>query len=180
MLIDVTDNRLDAQWLATDGTVKDKFTMFKQVNKQQTLSCSSGNPVSLTASWPGTYRWSTGETNRTINVSPTVSTTYTVSDNVGCLTDTYIVNVENGDLRFDGQLVLYPDPATGVATIRVSMPDPVTIDLQLTTSDGTVIFSKQYVNTSHVLEQVNLATPGQYWFIASIGTRVVGRMSFTL
>ncbi|CAN5240439.1 hypothetical protein BH09BAC4_BH09BAC4_25560 [soil metagenome] len=180
MLIDVTDNRLDAQWLATDGTVKDKFTMFKQVNKQHSLPYSSGDPVSLTASWPGTYQWSTGETNRVINVSPAVSTTYTVSDNVGCLTDTYIVNVENGDLRFDGQLVLYPDPTTGAAMIKVSIPDPVTIDLQLTTSDGTVIFSKQYVNTSQVLEQVNLATPGQYWFIASIGTRVVGRMSFTL
>ena len=180
MLIDVTDNRLDAQWLTTDGTVKDQFTMFKQVNKQQTLTYNSGSPVALTASWPGTYHWSSGETNRTINVSPTVSTTYTVSDNVGCLTDMYIVNVANDDLRFDGQLVLYPDPVNGVATIKVAIPDPATIDLQLTTSDGTVVFSKQYVNTSQVLEQVPLPTPGLYWFIASIGTKIVGRMSFTL
>ena len=180
MLIDVNDNRLDAQWLATDGTVKDRFTMFKQVNRQQTLSLNPGESLTLKASWPGSYSWNTGETSRTINVSPAISTTYTVSDPGGCLTDTYVVNVANQDLRFEGQMVLYPDPASNAATIRIAVPAPATIDLQVTTSQGVVVFEKQYVNTAQVQEAITLAGPGLYWFTAKVGTQLIGQMSFTL
>ncbi len=180
MLIDVNDNRLDAQWLATDGTVKDQFTVLKKVNQTRSLSLSSGQSLTLTASWPGSYTWNTGETSRAITVSPTASTTYTVRDPLGCLTDTFRVNVDSPDLRFDGQLVLYPDSVHNAATIKVAVPDPVTIDLQVTTSQGVVVFEKQYVNTTQLQEQISLSGPGLYWFTARVGLQLIGQMSFTL
>ncbi|WP_420150857.1 purple acid phosphatase family protein [Spirosoma sp.] len=180
MLIDVNDNRLDAQWVASDGTVKDRFTMIKQVNRQQTFSINPNESLTLRASWPGDYVWNTGQTSRTITVSPTVSTTYTVSDPQGCLTDTYAVNVDNQDLRFEGQMVLYPNPANNSATMRIAVPTPTTIDVQVTTAQGAVVFQKQYVNTSQVQEAVTLTGPGLYWFTAKVGPQLIGQMSFTL
>jgi hypothetical protein len=48
------------------------------------ISLCSGNSSVLTASGSTTYNWSTSATTSTVSVAPTVSTTYYVSDGVGC------------------------------------------------------------------------------------------------
>lgn len=55
------------------------------INASQTTLCESGT-VTLTASGANTYQWSTGETTSNIIVSPTATTTYTVTgtDANGC------------------------------------------------------------------------------------------------
>jgi hypothetical protein len=68
----------------------------KDVSKTTELNITSGTPTTLTASWPsGTYSWSTGETTRSITVSPTATTTYTVKDMATgtCVTDVFNVTV---------------------------------------------------------------------------------------
>ena len=95
---EIEDNRLDAKFIRRTGVVWDNFTILKNINKTNTVISSPGATVQLTASWPGTYSWSTGETARTISVSPSVNTTYTVRDaaSATCVTDVFNVNVTGG------------------------------------------------------------------------------------
>ena len=97
--IEVQENRLDLKFIRMDGTIWDKFTIMKDVKKTTNLSIASGLPTILTASWPsGTYKWSNGSTTRSITVSPTANTTYTVSDNTTgtCVSDVFKVTVTAG------------------------------------------------------------------------------------
>ncbi|OQP59084.1 hypothetical protein A3860_38935 [Niastella vici] len=97
--IEVQENRLDQKFIRMDGTIWDKFTIMKDVNKTTNLSIASGTPTTLTASWPaGTYSWSTGATTRSISVSPTANTTYTVTDGVTCVSDIYNVTINGARL----------------------------------------------------------------------------------
>jgi hypothetical protein len=95
MVIEIENNRLDAKWICSDGVIRDKFTIFKQVNKKTDITVAPSSNISLSASWPGNYTWSTGETARTINIAPSTNTTYIVGDNLNCLADTFNVIVSN-------------------------------------------------------------------------------------
>ncbi|MEO7311039.1 MAG: metallophosphoesterase family protein [Chitinophagaceae bacterium] len=91
--IEVDDKRLDLKMIGSDGGIKDQFTILKDVNKVTDMNISSGDNTSLTASWPGNYVWSTGAATKAITVAPTVSTSYTVNDNLNCLKDSFRVSV---------------------------------------------------------------------------------------
>ena len=94
--IEIEDNRLDQKFIRMDGTIWDKFTMMKNVNKVTNLNTPSGVATVLTASWPsGTYSWSNGATTRSITVSPSVNTTYTVRDLAAgtCVTDVFNITI---------------------------------------------------------------------------------------
>jgi hypothetical protein len=103
----ITNNRLDVKFIKLDsdfGTshyIKDEFTIMKDVNKKITYN-NPALPLTLTASWEGTYNWkilgggSLGTTNQSISVNPSSNTTYIVNDGFnggnGFLADTFIVN----------------------------------------------------------------------------------------
>lgn len=91
--LEVEDNRLDAKFLRRTGEVWDKFTIIKNAAKAKTVSIKSGASVSLTASWPGNYNWSGGETSKTISVKLVSNAEYTVHDIENCVTETFTVNV---------------------------------------------------------------------------------------
>jgi acid phosphatase type 7 len=93
LLLEFDDNRMDAKMIGADGIIKDQFTMLKDVKKKNTINILSGNNTTLNASWPGTYSWTTSATTRSISVSPSSNTTYYVSDNAGCLQDTFDVRL---------------------------------------------------------------------------------------
>ena len=92
LLLTVDDNRLDGKWMCADGTIRDNFTIFKGVNRTDTLEVTYGAEVSLRASWTGTYRWSVGNsTVRSINERFFKDTEVTVTDSLGYLQDRFIV-----------------------------------------------------------------------------------------
>jgi hypothetical protein len=96
---EVDNNRLDAKFIRHTGAIDDKFTILKDVNVSDTIDILDGDPVTLTASWPGNYNWSTGATSRSITFNPpTGFSTYSVADQFGCVTDQFTVyaNVCNG------------------------------------------------------------------------------------
>lgn len=96
MLIDVNDNRLDAQFLQSDGSVQDRFTIMKEVNKTTALTAEYADTLQFTASWLGDYKWPGGQTSRTIRYPADKSGTYPVlvTDNQQCLTDQYVLTVQ--------------------------------------------------------------------------------------
>jgi len=95
---EVEDNRLDAKFIQSDGSVQDQFTMMKDVAKTETLIGNQGQSFTLNASWKGNYNWSTGSNNAMITVSPTNNSVYTCTDAAGCITDTYNIVLNNAAL----------------------------------------------------------------------------------
>lgn len=95
LLIDVTDNRLDAQYLMGDGTIPDRFTIMKNVNKTVSLSPEYADTLQLSASWVGDYRWPGGQTSRSIRyiVNQSGTIPVTVTDNRQCLADQFTLTV---------------------------------------------------------------------------------------
>ncbi len=93
LIMDIQNNRLDAKWLCADGVIRDKFTIFKDVNsvKSYTVLPASNNAIS--ASWPGNYVWSNAAISSSISVSPTSNTTYWVKDPNNCVADTFAFKV---------------------------------------------------------------------------------------
>jgi acid phosphatase type 7 len=94
---EVENNRLDAKFIRRDGIIADNFTIMKDVNQVRVENIAINNSVILTASWIGTYSWSTGATTRSITVTPTTVSTvvYTVTDGLGCVSDQITVNALN-------------------------------------------------------------------------------------
>jgi len=101
---EVDSNRLDAKFISYTGSggtvaplVRDGFTIFKDVNKIQNLTVAKNVPLTLTASWRGTYNWpSNGAATTqsvTINNASTGSFIYTVRDANTCLQDVFNVTV---------------------------------------------------------------------------------------
>ncbi len=93
MVIEIENNRLDARWICSDGVIRDNFTIMKEVNKTNNITITEGSATTLTASWAGNYLWSTGQTSKSIVVSPSANKIYTVTDNFHCLTDRFNVSV---------------------------------------------------------------------------------------
>lgn len=94
MMLEVRGNRLDAKWINADGQIRDRFTMMKNAVYNKTYTINEGDSIALTAGFNGNYVWTnTPSTGKTINVSPTDTTTYIVNDGYGCIADSFIVNV---------------------------------------------------------------------------------------
>jgi acid phosphatase type 7 len=95
LLIEVEGNRLDAKFITENGSIKDQFTIFKDVNQKQTLKLEANQTsLPLQASWVGTYNWQhdNSKTER-VNIAPKVTTKYIVQDNQKCLQDEFTVKV---------------------------------------------------------------------------------------
>ena len=95
MVLDVTDNRLDAQVIMADGSVQDRFTVMKNVNKTVSLTAEYADTLQLGASWVGDYRWPNAQTSRTIRYAANQSGTIpvAVTDSRQCLTDVFTLTV---------------------------------------------------------------------------------------
>lgn len=95
LYLEVEGNRLDAKFITEDGSVKDQFTILKDVNQKQVVNLEkTQSSIPLEASWIGTYNW-TNDKNKSkiVDVSPSVTTKYIVQDDQKCLQDEFTVKV---------------------------------------------------------------------------------------
>ncbi|MFT3682956.1 MAG: Ig-like domain-containing protein [Ferruginibacter sp.] len=147
MALEIEGDRLDAKWVCADGTIKDRFTMVKDASIKKTIGITQGSSTTLTASWIGSYSWTGGANTRSITVSPTVSTTYIVSDGISCLADTFTVTVAAARrpavsrevasvLQHDLSVRIYPNPAAGNAVIEYKSPATDRLNLELYDAAG--------------------------------------------
>ncbi|PSK91600.1 metallophosphoesterase [Taibaiella chishuiensis] len=99
MILEVKGNRLDAKWICSDGTIRDKFTMMKDVNKKVVAPITHGASINLEASFNSDYTWQGVNSNsKSVTVSPVDTTVYTVKDSNTCLADTFVVQVSSAPL----------------------------------------------------------------------------------
>lgn len=103
LYFEVDSNRLDVKFVsyATAPTplVRDQFTVFKDVRKKQTFNVATNTPLTLTASWRGTYYWPNngGAATQAVDLTNSVNGTFTYYardfSSGNCIEDTFIVNV---------------------------------------------------------------------------------------
>ncbi len=95
LALEIEGNRLDAKFIAEDGSIKDKFTIFKDVNQKHALKLEANQTsIPLQASWTGTYNWNQDNSKiKAINIAPKVTTKFIVQDNQKCLQDEFTVKV---------------------------------------------------------------------------------------
>lgn len=163
LALTIEANRLDAKWVCADGVVRDQFTMEKNVNKTTNVQIPSGQNTTLTASWIGNYSWSPGgATTQSIIVSPTTSTTYTVTDGASCLSDVFNVTVSSPRIvagitgqQGDLSMLVYPNPFSGRTTVEITASP--TENMMLTVLDVAgkqvaTLANSIYQNGKHVFE----------------------------
>ncbi|MEY4538681.1 MAG: hypothetical protein RLZZ306_438 [Bacteroidota bacterium] len=95
LALEIEGNRLDAKFIAEDGSIQDKFTIFKDVNQKHIVKLEANQTMMpLQASWTGDYNWQHDNSkNRAVNISPEVTTKYIVQDHQKCLQDEFTVKV---------------------------------------------------------------------------------------
>lgn len=93
LVLEVEGNRLDLKWIGTDGVIRDRFTMEKDVNKETTHEIARDQSIELKASFVGDYVWSNGSKTQAITVRPTETTDFTVRDGQNCIQDIFHVKV---------------------------------------------------------------------------------------
>lgn len=100
--VEFEENRMDLYYLEEDGDIADYFTLFKDIEYDSTTQLQNATQT-LTASWPGgPYYWSNGATTRSITVTVSNDTLFTVANasSGACIVDSF-------DLDFP-QVVRYP------------------------------------------------------------------------
>lgn len=103
LYFEVDSNRLDAEFVsyttAPTPVIRDQFTIFKDVKKKQTFNVVTNTPLTLTASWRGSYYWPNngGATTKSVTINNNVNGTfsYYVRDlsSGHCIEDTFTVTV---------------------------------------------------------------------------------------
>lgn len=104
---EIDSNRLDAKFISYTGSgstvapvVRDQFTIFKDVNKTTNYNVVNGTPLTLKASWRGSYNWPNNgnATTQAVNIANASngSFVYTVRDDNNCIQDVFNVTVTTG------------------------------------------------------------------------------------
>jgi Calcineurin-like phosphoesterase len=158
LYLEVEQNRLDAKYLRTDGMVWDQFTIMKDVNKVTQVQTDSSGAVQLTASWIGSYLWSTGDSTRSIRVSPDRDTSsYQVTDHQNCLRDVFqvkqttpkLIALRRGENRQTkenegNQPWLYPTMVSRGTSLRVQAPSQKRLQAKVTDMTGRLIYETEF------------------------------------
>lgn len=161
MILDVTDNRLDAQLILSDGSVPDKFTILRNVNKTTALTATYGDTLQFAASWPGEYRWPGGQTSRSIRYAVDRAGTFpvVVKDDRNCLADEFRLTVPQPKVTTKTSASVCAGASLDVsATVEnISKADGWQYDLLLSNASGD--FAKEQVVGSGRINELKAAIP---------------------
>lgn len=120
LFFEVEDNKLQAWYYSADSTIKDRFTIFKHVNRK-TIITSTVSPQILSASWHGTYNWlGLNQFTPQISYSIGTSTVVYVTDSLNCLRDTFLINPAIGLTEYTTTEApdVFPNPAHQMVQLR--------------------------------------------------------------
>ena len=100
LIINVKNNRLDANFCTGTGVIYDHFSIVKSPKTEQTIDVCIGDVVNLSASWEGddTPIWNPGNLQQEFyQVTALASATIIRTDARGCLPDTFNIVVHQND-----------------------------------------------------------------------------------
>lgn len=94
MLLTVRSNELSAEFLGTDGSVMDQFTIVKNAGIRDTLVVCQGDEVVMTPSFPGEALWLPGGVFAdSLLVTPQFATMYLAEGYDNCIADTFFIEM---------------------------------------------------------------------------------------
>ena len=123
-----------------------------------------GETATLTAYGGNSYKWSTGEVQKSIQINPTRTTTYSLTATRGGITntDSVTVTVENctntiTENDLNKNIKVYPNPTSGILNVNV-VGSNNEFNLQLINLNGRIIYSDK-VNSSQggMSKQIDLS-----------------------
>lgn len=138
MILQVNRNRLDARFITSANQVYDSFTILKNAGGKKTYKMCRNDTLVLQPSFPASqYQWFPGNsTQLSLPVSPVFSTVYYGKDPLGCVTDTFQVNVVQPGSTIPDTCAISLTGTEGSATEKVavypnpaSRTEPLVIDL---------------------------------------------------
>lgn len=109
LVLDFNDNQLFVRFVGEKGVILDSFSIGKDIGGKQSISTCKNQPITLTSTWTGNHTWTSGQTDKEIQLTPqqSGSFTYLVQDGFGCFADTFLVNVQDvPDLNLGSDTIL--------------------------------------------------------------------------
>lgn len=160
VILDVEANRLDLKWLCADTVVRDKFTMFKNVNRVSSFTITPTQTITAYASWPGNYIWSNGDTTRSTMLSPTNNTVFWVKDKFNCIADTFKITVSPAGVNELGvsknkTFTLYPNPTKENIILKLFLQKEAMVGFKIYSGTGALI--KEYDADSFLAGENNVS-----------------------
>lgn len=140
-LVTGTTNSCSSSTTAT-VTVVPAITL--SLSSTATLACA-GTQVTLSLSGANSYTWSHGPTGGTVVVSPTISTTYSITGEAGPCKSEYVYNqlTENcssiGERGSNGLVKLFPNPANNELNVEA----PGTFEIRIYDVTGKLVYFRQ-------------------------------------
>ena len=182
LVLDMNDNRMDAQFIAADGSIQDRFTIMKNVGQKQSLQLNYGDTLQLRASWPAdAYRWSeAGQTSRTARFVGRQGGTFniTATDERGCLRDEFSVTVAlptATETFAEGKMSVYPNPTTGAVTLDVSLNKPQESEVDVMDATGRVVQQFVLKAATHQQRLIRFPQSGAFTVRVRVGKSVVAK-----
>lgn len=130
------------------------------------LICA-GQTASLTASGASTYLWNTSSTNTVLAVTPSVTTSYTVTGTTNGCSGTFTISQAvspctgiNNNVNATSNVKLYPNPNTGEFTLELINGSSKNIELMDVT--GRIILS-QTTSNDKIDVNINTLSNGIYY-----------------
>ncbi len=166
---------------STGSCVSNVVTATVNVSALPTVTAASstsllcvGQSATLTSGGASTYTWNTSATGSAVVVSPTVSTTYTVTGTGanGCTNTAMITqsvstcaNVTSSAVE-TSEFTVYPNPNNGLFTVQIDE----NAKLEITNALGQIIFSENKLPGVHNIDLRKQAN-GVYFIRISNGER---------
>ena len=182
LFFEIEGNRLDAFYLEEDSLIHDKFTIFKNVNKNKDLSAYINQTINLTASWHGDYIWTfNGATTQIQSVLVDSSSNFIVHDSLNCLADTFRIGVTGlKSSKHLNYLQLFPNPVKDKITISY-MNQNGEHDLTMTNALGNSVYTAKvrFIEGKSELKLADLRlTSGLYFLTLKISEKVLTKPFF--
>lgn len=182
LFFEIEGNRLDAFYLEEDSLIHDKFTIFKNVNKNKDLSAYISQTTNLTASWNGDYIWAfNGATSQSQTVLVDSSFNFIVHDSLNCLADTFSVSVTGlKNINYLNNLQLFPNPVKDKITLSYMNQNGV-YDVTMTNALGNTVYSTKmrFINGETELKLADLRlTNGLYFLSLKISEKTATKAFF--
>lgn len=148
------------------------------ISTTSAVSCP-GSTVVLTASGASSYTWGSGATTNTIVISPTISTTYSVSgtSSNGCLGNatynqivTPCVGIE--ELLSNSETIdIYPNPNNGHFNMIISTLNGQEAHLEITDMSGRIVLK---LSTAEQITPINIEniSSGIYFYSITVGNAI--------
>lgn len=167
------------------GCTSPRIPVTVTVNPAPTLSVTTTNSVlcagssaTLIANGATTYSWSTGQTTQGIIVSPTVTTSYTLTGTAGgCSKDTTITQVVATCTGVDQLLanntgvIVYPNPSNGVYNVIVTAEN-TNANIVILDALGRVVLTEKLSSLSNTIYAEKLAN-GVYMYRIVNGSQTI-------